>query len=49
MIREESRTTIKRLIKQYQEETGKQPVIRGKITEQFLDWRKKRELQKENP
>ncbi|MHA1147843.1 MAG: hypothetical protein ACTSR8_06320 [Promethearchaeota archaeon] len=43
MIREENRTNIKRLIKQYRDETGKQPIIRGQITEQFLNWRKNKE------
>lgn len=45
MIKEENRTNIKKLIKQYQKETGKDPIIRGKITEQFLDWRNNKEKQ----
>ena len=43
MIEEDERKYVKDLIKTYQEETGKEPIIGGKISKDFLDWRQNKE------
>ena len=40
---DDTRRHIKDLIKEYQKETGKEPIDRGRITTQFLEWRDKKE------
>ena len=46
MIEDENRSKIKELIRQYQKETGTHAIIRGKITEQFYNWRKNQKILK---
>ena len=43
LMEEDERKYVKDLIKMYQEETGKEPITGGKITQDFLDWRKNKD------